>query len=131
LFDACGFPFAPLDDHALARHIHLAPQQDRPVRGPAALRLPVAGTLHPMKLVAGLAERVTARGGRIFEGARVTKISDGRPVRVEVQGGGEVLAADVVAATAGYTPDIGLLRGRILPVHLQVLVTEPLSAAAR
>ena len=131
LFDACGFPYAPLDDDALARHIHLAPQQDRPESGPAALRLPVAGTLHPMKLVAGLAERVTARGGRIFEGARVTKISDGSPVRVEVQGGAEVLAADVVAATAGYTPDIGLLRGRILPVHLQVLVTDPLSGAAR
>jgi gamma-glutamylputrescine oxidase len=131
LFDACGLPYAPLDDDALARHIHLAPQQNGPASGPAALRLPVAGTLHPMKLIAGLADRVTARGGRIFEGARVTKIGDGSPVRVAVEGGGEVIAADVVAATAGYTPDIGLLTGRILPVHLQVLVTERLTQAAR
>ena len=131
LFDECGLPHATLDDDGLDRHIHLAPQRSRPANGPAALRLPVAGTLHPMKLVGGLADRVIARGGRIFEGARVTKIGDGRPVRVEVQGGGEVLATEVVAATAGYTPDIGLLRGRILPVHLQVLVTEPLTGAVR
>ncbi|HEV7241679.1 MAG TPA: FAD-dependent oxidoreductase [Thermoanaerobaculia bacterium] len=132
LFDSCGLPYEALDDQALDRCIHLAP---RPAhgsdRGPAALKLPTAGILHPMKLIAGMAERVTARGGRIFEGARVTKVSDGRPVRVEVHGGGEVIADDVVAATAGYTPEIGLLHGRILPVHLQVLVTERLTDKAR
>lgn len=132
LFDACGFPCEPLDDAGLARRIRLSPgpaggEED----GPAALRLPVAGTLHPMKLVAGLAERVVARGGRIFEGARVTGLNGGRPVRVAVEGGSEVIADDVVAATAGYTPEIGLLRGRVLPVHLQVLVSEPLRGAAR
>lgn len=132
LFDACVLPYEPLDDEALARRIRLAPRPaGEPERGPAALRLPVAGLLHPMKLVSGLAERVTSRGGRIFEGARVLGVSGGRPVRLEVEGGAMVVADDVVAATAGYTPEIGLLRGRILPVHLQVLVTEPLTAKAR
>jgi len=132
LFDACALPYESLDDEALARRIRLAPRPGREAeRGPAALRLPVAGLLHPMKLVAGLAQKVTSRGGRIFEGARVLTVSDGRPVRLEVEGGAEVVADDVVAATAGYTPEIGLLRGRILPVHLQVLVTEPLTAKAR
>jgi gamma-glutamylputrescine oxidase len=132
LFDACGLPFEPLDDEALARRIRLAPRPAPGAEpGPAALRLPTAGLLHPMKLVAGLAERVIARGGRIFEGARVSKVGDGRPVRVEVAGGAEVVADDVVVATAGYTPEIGLLRGRILPVHLQVLATAPLTGQAR
>ncbi len=133
LFATCGLPYEPLDDEALALRIHLAPPpaQNSSQRGPAALRLPVAGILHPMKLVAGLAERVIARGGQLFEGARVIKVSDGRPVRVEVHGGSEVVADDVVAATAGYTPEIGLLHGRILPVHLQVLVSERLTESAR
>ena len=131
LFDTCALPYASLDDDALAQRIRLAPSPGDPSKGPAALRLPVAGTLHPMKLVSALAERVLARGGRIFERARVMKIGDGRPVHLDVEGGGEIVADDVVAATAGYTPDVGLLRGRILPVHLQVLVTEPLGDAAR
>lgn len=133
LFDGCQFPYEALDDGGLARCIRLSPatERTRPERGPAALRLPLAGILHPMKLVAALAERVISRGGLIFEGTRAARLSDGRPVRIEVEGGGEVIAADVVAATAGYTPGIGLLHGRILPVHLQVLVTEPLTGAAR
>ena len=132
LFDAGALPYDALDDAALERMIHFAPRpQNSPERGPAALRLPTAGMLHPTKLIAALAERVIARGGQIFEGARVTRMSDSRPVRVEVQGGGEVVADDVVAATAGYTPEIGLLQGRILPVHLQVLVTERLTDKAR
>ncbi len=132
LLHAFGLPYESLDDEALARRIRLAPRPARESEhGPAALLFPVAGILQPMKLVSGLADRVVSRGGRIFEGARVLKVSDGRPVRVEVEGGAEVVADDVVAATAGYTPEIGLLRGRILPVHLQVVVTEPLTDKAR
>jgi gamma-glutamylputrescine oxidase len=129
LFKMSGIPCETLSDAALAAKIRLAPVSAH--GGPAALRLPLAGILHPMKLMAGLAERIVSRGGRIFENARVSAISNGRPVRIETQGGGEVLADEVVAATAAYTPDLGLLRGRILPLHLQVLVTEPLSGDAR
>jgi gamma-glutamylputrescine oxidase len=86
--------------------------------------------------VAALAERVRARGGHIHEHARVARIDAGpgrdRPVRLELSGGeATVIARDVVLATAGYAPDLGVMRGRILPVHLQVMATEPLSAAAR
>lgn len=45
-------------------------------------------------------------------------------------GAGEALADKVVVATSGYTSQLGLFRGRLLPVHLQALVTEPLSEAA-
>ncbi len=37
-----------------------------------------------------------------------------------------VLADDVVVATAGYTSGLDVLRGRVLPVHLQALATAPL-----
>ncbi len=94
---------------------------------PGAVRLPVAGTLHPGKLLAGLAERVVRRGGTILEGARVRSVSTTQPVRLEVNHGGAVVASEVVVATAGFTPELGVLTGRVLPVHLQVLVTEPIS----
>ena len=54
----------------------------------------------------------------------------GTPVHLALPGG-EVLAGQVVVATAGYTPDLGLFRGRLLPVHLQAVVTEPLDEHAR
>lgn len=125
-----GLPGAPLDDNALEQAIRLPRVRASKPDGPAALRLPAGGTLHPMRLLSGLCERVVARGGMIFEGARVTAFRGRRPVHLALEGGGEVVANDVVVATAGYTPDLGLLRGRILPVHLQVIVTAPLAPQA-
>lgn len=122
-------PVEKLDDESLEGTIRLA--SSRGGAGPAALRLPVAGTLHPMRLLSGLAERVIARGGSIFEGARVSAVRDRHPLRLDIEGGGEVVADEAVVATAGYTPGLGLLCGRILPVHLQVVVTEPLEPPAR
>lgn len=129
LMERLGLPGEILDDDALDRTIRL--ERSHGGAGPAALRLPVAGTLHPMRLLSGLAERVIARGGAIFEDTRVTAIRDRHPLRLEIERGGEVVADEVVVATAGYTPHLGLFRGRILPVHLQVVVTEPLEPRAR
>ena len=123
-------PVEVLDDDALDRVIRLPGTGHVEDPGPAALRLPRAGTLHPTRLVSGLGERVIARGGTIAEGCRVTAVNDGRPARVELDGGVTVIADDVVVATAGYTPSLGLLRGRILPMHLQALVTAPLGGQA-
>ncbi len=121
-------PGDALDEAALAQRISLTPS--RPAKGPAAVLLKNAGTLHPGKLLAGLAEKVVARGGIILEGAKVASVGRDRPVRLQIQGGGEVIADDVVIATAGYTSGLGMLHGRVLPVHLQVLVTDPLSPEA-
>lgn len=99
--------------------------------GPAALRLSVAGILNPFALTTGLAARVTARGGTIFENTRVTRLDRNSPVRIQTDAGAEIIADQVVVATAGYTTDLGMLHGRILPLHLQVLVTEPISIETR
>lgn len=130
-----GHPADVLDDHELAARVCLrqSPAQSASAarRGPAALRLARAGTLHPVRLLAGLVEAVLRRGGVIHEGADVQEV-DGRrngTARL-VLAGGEVHAAQVVVATAGYSARLGVLRGRVLPVHLQVLCTERLSAAS-
>src|SRR5207247_1234275 len=131
LLEQFNCPVERLDNAALNTSIRFAPAlvgSDR-LQGPAALRLPVAGILHPMRLLSGLADAATRRGGAIFETARVLQVGYGAPVRLALHGGA-VIADSVVLATAGYTPDLGVLRGRLLPVHLQAVVTEPMSEPA-
>jgi gamma-glutamylputrescine oxidase len=127
-----------LDDRALAARLQLAEcaltntQSPQPAAGPAALRFPTAGVLDPLRLLVGLCERVLARGGAVHEGTRVLDIADAAPggaVCLRVPDG-EVLAQQVVVATAGFAPQLGLLPGRLLPVQLQALVTSPLSDSA-
>jgi gamma-glutamylputrescine oxidase len=126
-------PVERLDDDAAARVLRLPAAPGGAADGPAALRFAHAGLLHPGKLVAGLARAAAARGASLYTGARVTEIggrSGARRASVSLAGGGTVLADDVVVATAGYTAGLGVLRGRILPVHLQALATAPLTADA-
>ena len=59
----------------------------------------------------------------IAEGCRVTAIGAGRPARVALDGGRAVLADDVVVATAGYTPSLGLL-GMMLAIPIFSLVVS-------
>ncbi len=132
LLESFSFPVEILEKNDLDNAIQLGPQAykaEGKAGGPAALRLPFAGTLHPAKLLAGLANAASRRGARIFENARVLEIGPGSPVHLKIHGG-KVIADQVVIATAGYTTNLGLLRGRILPVLLQVLATEPLNDEA-
>jgi gamma-glutamylputrescine oxidase len=134
-----GLPHHTLDDAGLHARIRLPSAAGGPDAGPAALVLPEAALVDPAKLVAGLAARVVARGGVLAEGCRVVRIEAGRtgePARIDLAPapGTEatrILARKVVVATAGYTPGLGRLRGRVLPVHLQALATAPLPPAAR
>lgn len=126
-----GLPVETQDDDALQAYVRL-PQTPGRGRGlPAALRLPVAGVLDPGKLVAGLAHAAHRRGARILESSPVSALDAGtreRKVALSLAGGGKVLARRVVVATAGYTDRLGWLPGRIIPMQLQALATEPLPA---
>src|SRR5439155_18024424 len=86
--EALDLPCVRLDHHGLSRRIQLAvdaPGED--AAGPAALRLAVAGTLHPGKLLDGLASAVRRRGGTIVEGATVASLSRSDPVCVTLTHG--------------------------------------------
>jgi len=128
LMQSLGLPVEVVSDESLP--VRLPAAGGDAGDGPAALRLPVAGILHPGKLVAGLCARAAARGVRLYQRARVREIGAGRPVRLSLSSGAEVTADQVVVATAGYTAALGLQRGRVLPVHLQALATQPLPPAA-
>jgi hypothetical protein len=85
LMSELELPVEALDDAAVDRTIRLV--RETRSDGPAGLRVRTAGTLDPQKLVRGLAERVIARAGTIYEGSRVT-IARGRgPLRLETDMG--------------------------------------------
>lgn len=132
VLEALELPYERLDDVALSRTVRLAacsaPTRYREY--PAALRLPVAGLLHPGRLLGGLASAIRKRGGDIYEATRVVDISKTQPATVYLADGGTLIADHVVLATGGYTRHIGGMQGRILPVHLRLLLTEPLEPAA-
>lgn len=134
LMELLGLPCQRLDSRQLATRIRLgglSPEHD--ASGPAALRLPIAGLLHPGKLVAGLAAAVRRRQGAIEEHVRVASYHEPppseseSPVELKLSDGRILRARQLVLATSGYSAPLGVHRGRLLPLHLRVMLTEPLS----
>lgn len=98
--------------------------------GVAAIRLPDAGLLHPVRLALGLADAVRARGGAIHEFTPVRRIDAGGTDRcpfVTLEDGSKVRTRTLVLATNGFTAQLGLQRGRLIPVQLHLAATKPLS----
>ncbi len=88
---------------------------------------PNCGSLHPLKLVSGLARSATERGAKIFANSRAIGIERLANRLVVSTSKGRVTAEFVVLATNAYTD--GLLpkvRRSILPVSTFQVATEPL-----
>jgi len=82
-------------------------------------------SLHPARLVRGLASALETRGVRILEGTEVTAVSPGRVDTAR----GVVTADRVVLATEGYTATFRATHRRILPLYSLMIATEPLPPA--
>lgn len=80
-------------------------------------------TIHPAKMVRGLARAVERRGVRIFEGSRVTSISAGLVQTAH----GSVRADIVVPAMEGYSSTVPGFGRYVIPVQSLIIATEPLS----
>ena len=122
LMQQLELPCETLDDRGLAKCLSL--NCEAPGAGPAALRLPVAGVLDPGRLVRGLAVAVERRGGRIIENTQVESIV---PSGVRLADGRIINAKKVVVATNGYDVSLGVQHGRLLPLHLRMILTQPLT----
>lgn len=85
-------------------------------------------TLHPGRLVRGLARRVEARGGRIYEGTQVTGFRPGPPRPVLTTRFGDVRAETIVLAGEGYLTGLSRLHRVLAPVYSLIVLTEPLAA---
>ena len=84
-----------------------------------------AYTLHPYKLVRGLADHAIRAGVILRERARVRAI-DGERVRFD---GGDLRARRIIVCTNAYTQSVGIERVRALVVHSFMTATAPLDQA--
>ncbi len=89
--------------------------------------------LHPLAWALGLARAAQARGARVHERSEVTAWTrEGGRHRLTTAAG-SVLARRVLIATNGWAPEHlePSLRGRVLPILSNIVVTRPLTAAER
>lgn len=84
------------------------------------------GTLNPGKYVTGLRRAALRAGVMIYEGSPFLSYTEGRIVTCKTARG-TASAPDVVLATNAYTPQLDLLRDRIVPIRVSAVETQPLS----
>ncbi|HEY8685042.1 MAG TPA: FAD-dependent oxidoreductase [Chloroflexota bacterium] len=91
-----------------------------------ALYTPECATLHPGRLVRGLARAVERRGATIYEQTEVTDFRDGaRPALLTRDA--EVRAKTVVLAGEAYLTRLRRLHRQLMPVYSLIVLTEPLT----
>jgi glycine/D-amino acid oxidase-like deaminating enzyme len=112
-----------LDADALADRVDVAGAK-------GAMFDPHCATVHPGRLVRGLATAVEQRGVDVFERSRVTRIDAApRPGgdAVAHTRRGRLRAGAVVIATEAWTSQLPGHRRTLLPVYSLIVLTEPLS----
>jgi glycine/D-amino acid oxidase-like deaminating enzyme len=91
-----------------------------------ALFSPHCATIHPGKLVRGLARVVEQRGGILYEQTAVTGFTPGpQPVLQTTRG--EVRATAVVLAGEAYLSQLKQLARQLIPIYSLIVLTEPLA----
>ena len=86
-------------------------------------------SVHPARLVRGLARAVERRGGRIYEGTAVTGVRPGQPALLETGGGVVTARRAVVLAGEAYLSGIAAWHRQLLPMSSMIVATAPLDAA--
>jgi glycine/D-amino acid oxidase-like deaminating enzyme len=129
------------ETRALEKHLHAYQQIGRSVQlwerpelaanihtdfYPAGLFLPHWSLLHPGKLMRGLKTLVERLGVVVYEQTPVRRIHHGHPLELDCSSG-QVKAHTVILATNAYTPKLGFLQSALAPLHLFVVVTQPLT----
>lgn len=94
-----------------------------------ALYSPKSATVHPAKLVRGLARAIERRGGVIYEGSAVTRFEPGDSPRLHTDSGVLVARKAIVAAGEAYLTQQPRYRRTLLPMSSLIVLTEPLSDA--
>ena len=108
-----------------------AEETDRRVRikgTKGALYNPHCASVHPGRLVRGLARTVERLGGTIFELSPVVGYETGGSPRLATARG-EVRAGAIVLAGEAYLTRFRKLRRKMLPIYSLIVLTEPLSEA--
>ncbi len=93
----------------------------------AASYTPHCATIHPLKLVSGLAKVVERMGIKIYENSRVIEIN---PRLIKLKNS-IVRAEVVIRATEGFTSQIKHHRRTLAPLYSYMVATEPLTKSQR
>lgn len=93
------------------------------------LYTPDGASLHPGRLVRGLARAVEAHGGAIYEQTPVTEFHGGTRPRLVTESGEMVAAKAIVLAGEAYLTRLSKMHRALLPVYSLICLTEPLTAA--
>ena len=88
---------------------------------------PLGATLHPAKLVYGLAEAALKAGAELHPNAPVVEIEKDGSMYLVKTPRGSIRAGSIILASNGYTDDlVSALRRRIIPLNITAVATEPL-----
>jgi len=93
------------------------------------LYTPDGASIHPGRLVRGLARAVEAHGGTIYEGTTVTRIQEGSNARLITEAGELRARHAIVLAGEAYISRLPGFHRALLPVYSLICLTEPLSDA--
>lgn len=98
----------------------------------AAIIDPTGGSVDPLALVRGLADRAERLGVRVFEDSPVTQVTRDGGLWSVMTEAGELRARQVVLAANGGNPSLHpRLAGTILPLPVLEVATEPLPSDLR
>lgn len=93
------------------------------------LKFAEGATIHPGKLVRGLARRLEEKGVRIFERSPVTGIERGAHAALVTATGRVRARRTVVAAGEAYLTAMPSFQRSVMPMSSMIILTEPLTAA--
>lgn len=91
---------------------------------------PNGGSVHAVKLIKLLKTATENEGVIIYENSPVVSFEEGKTIKLKVKASNSdytVEADDIVVATNAYTSKLGIFKSKIMPVHTQTAVTEPLT----
>ncbi len=92
------------------------------------LYTPDGASIHPGRLVRGLAHAVEALGGTIYEQTPVTAVRGGSDAQLVTEGGVLRARRAIVLAGEAYLTRLAGFHRALLPVYSLISLTEPLSA---
>jgi glycine/D-amino acid oxidase-like deaminating enzyme/nitrite reductase/ring-hydroxylating ferredoxin subunit len=82
---------------------------------------PRQGKFHPLKYLAGLANAIQSRGGKVYNQTHARSITGGTPARVETSTGRAVVAEAVVVATNTPVNDMVAIHTKQAPYRTYVI----------
>lgn len=94
-----------------------------------AMRLSAGGTIHPGRLVRGLARALERRGVRIHETTEVLRTIEGAAPALVTDGGTIRARRAVLVAGEAYLTGHSSYRRRLIPMASTIMLTAPLTAA--